>query len=108
MTVQGLFRFSMSRRLLVPGISDKYIVLIVNGLVVFAVIGGLSHFNPGSSTNSQRSWTMTWYVFGMIAGVLPIEDILGGNDVGSFEKYAGWFLGVLVTVGSEQGLDIKQ
>jgi len=48
---------------------DKFIFVIFNALVVFSVIGGLSHFHRGSSTNIQRSWMMTWYVFGMIFGI---------------------------------------
>ncbi|KAM0302176.1 hypothetical protein ACHAO8_011611 [Botrytis cinerea] len=71
-------------------------VLLINGLVVFAVIGGLSHFNPGLSTNSQRGWTMTWCVLGIIAGGMPLEILLGGDDIRVIEKFVPLLVSVFL------------
>lgn len=45
------------------------------GLLPFAIIGPLSHFNDGESTKVQRGWTMAWLVVGNIFGHYSYETI---------------------------------
>jgi hypothetical protein len=47
---------------------DKTFASIINGLIIIAVIGGLTHFRKAQSTHAQRSWLMIWYVFGFVIG----------------------------------------
>jgi hypothetical protein len=41
----------------------------LTSLLSLAIIGGLSHFNRGSSSRAQRGWTMAWWVVGVGIGV---------------------------------------
>ena len=47
-------------------------------LVSIAIVGALSHFNPGESTHAQRVWTMTWLVFGIAFSSLSLTMDSGG------------------------------
>lgn len=42
---------------------------VLVSIVTIAIIGGLSHFQPASSTASQRAWTMTWLSSSIILGL---------------------------------------
>jgi hypothetical protein len=42
---------------------------ILAAIIPLAIIGGISQFQNGHSTHTQRAWTMTWLVFGMITGI---------------------------------------
>lgn len=42
----------------------------------YVIIGCLTHFQTGSSTTAQRSWMMSWLVFGQVLGLLVgLQDI---------------------------------
>lgn len=65
--------------------SDNFMYKQYNGSIYCAallvyvslgVIGGLSKFRNGNSTSAQRGWTMSWWVFGVIAGIgIPMSNI---------------------------------
>ncbi|OCL14532.1 hypothetical protein AOQ84DRAFT_26150 [Glonium stellatum] len=46
----------------------EYVLTIFVGLISLIITGAMSHFHPGSSTPTQRSWTMTWLAFGVVSG----------------------------------------
>jgi hypothetical protein len=47
----------------------------------YAIMGGLTDFNPGQSTKAQRVWIMIWIVFGQVAGyTTPIALFLNGES----------------------------
>jgi cytochrome bd-type quinol oxidase subunit 1 len=46
----------------------RTIASLVNGLIVIAILGGLTHFRKEQSTHAQRSWLMVWYVMGFPSG----------------------------------------
>lgn len=89
MTDRGLFSFSYRySKATSRGATQKFpffnsrfspvilAVVIANASVVSTVIVCLSHYYPGSSTISERSWILTWYAFGLSVGVIPIVDRL--------------------------------
>ncbi|KAL1860785.1 hypothetical protein Plec18167_009196 [Paecilomyces lecythidis] len=51
------------------------------GCLPIAVIGGLTHFNSGSSTIAQRTWIMAWLAFGIAMGLYS-----GTSQAGTTEK----------------------
>lgn len=47
----------------------------------YAIMGGLTHFNPGQSTKAQRVWIMIWIVIGQTAGyTAPMELFRKGES----------------------------
>jgi hypothetical protein len=70
------FRYSLDGLELI----GAYLALILGTAVSVGIIGGLTKFHPGSSTWSQRTWTMTWLSFGIFLGWL---------DTGVFDEKAG-------------------
>lgn len=78
------------------------------------VIGGMTHFAPGSSTKAQRVWTMVWLSFSIVIGLgSPVVLDTDLKDVSKFKKtrenvlialiflltYAAPAIGGLVVVG---------
>jgi hypothetical protein len=93
---------------------------ILVSIITIGIIGGLSHFQPASSTVSQRAWTMTWLsssiIWGLGAASLTKEEDLSwskffANGSLFFIVLGGVpFLGGLVVVGQmilEYGICIQ-
>jgi hypothetical protein len=52
-----------------------YAIILAASAIPLAIIGGISHFQPGSSSShAQRVWIMTWILFGMVMG--PSMELL--------------------------------
>jgi hypothetical protein len=76
-----------------------------------AIVGGLSHFQPGSSTTSQRAWTMAWLSSSTVGGFFASqahrptdkkaikEGHQGYGLVGLFLIFGAPAIGGLVAVG---------
>ncbi|EXJ71033.1 uncharacterized protein A1O5_06026 [Cladophialophora psammophila CBS 110553] len=47
---------------------DSWAATFTLSAIWIAIIGGMSHFKPGSSTLAQRAWIMTWMVYGIFVG----------------------------------------
>ncbi|KIW94732.1 uncharacterized protein Z519_04709 [Cladophialophora bantiana CBS 173.52] len=47
---------------------DSWAATFILSAIWIAIIGGMSHFKPGSSTLAQRAWIMTWMVYGIFVG----------------------------------------
>ena len=54
-----------SYKKIMPTMYTAYLV----AAIPLAVIGGITRFHPGHSTLAERSWIMTWLIFGMVYGV---------------------------------------
>lgn len=66
-------------------------ILLIDAAVI-GIIGGLSHFHPGSSTLAERIWIMTWLSLGLIFVVSPV-DVEEGREVlnqGSSVQAPSW------------------
>ena len=59
----GGARWTPSRDIYMTSVSLFFI-----GAIPYAIIGGLTHFDPGQSTLAQRVWTMMWLTFGVVVG----------------------------------------
>lgn len=46
-----------------------YPASLLVGILPIMIIGLISHYEKGQSTISQRVWTMTWLVFGIVSGL---------------------------------------
>jgi hypothetical protein len=56
-----------------------YFIAGLSWIAPYAIIGGLTKFDPGSSTESQRFWVMSWLIVGQCAGVL-LAGVMDGID----------------------------
>jgi hypothetical protein len=65
-----------------------FLPLVVCSIPI-AIIGGLTHFQPGSSTVPQRAWIMVWLCFGTYCGYL-IGLIIRTGFVAKFSR-SDWF-----------------
>jgi hypothetical protein len=66
--------------------------VILVGLLCFAIIASFSQMKNYKSTQAQRGWTMSWFIFGMLLGyALP----LGGLGLNSPLRYSGMPIGDL-------------
>ena len=71
--VPALTPFNITGAARWPSHRSSYMMLVVTyllGAIPYAIIGGLTHFDPGQSTRAQRVWTMTWLTLGVGAGVI--------------------------------------
>ena len=57
-----------------------YMLLFVGVFLPYILIAALTGFNSGSSTSSQRLWTMSWLIVGQIAGVFVAFAMQGVHD----------------------------
>lgn len=79
------------------------------GCLSFAIIGGLSHFDQGKSTNVQRSWTMAWLVTGVVLGPdcyqaietlsNSVADLVQSTKIYRIALFVAFFLYGAATVG---------
>ena len=70
----------------------RFVLLLVFVSIPFAVIGGLTSFDAGSSsTHAQRVWTMTWLTFGATLGTTGIPP-----DVMVIPTSAFLFVGLMI------------
>jgi hypothetical protein len=56
---------------------QNFFPLVVSSIPL-AIIGGLTHFQPGSSTLPQRAWIMVWLCLGIFYGYLLGETLSHG------------------------------
>ena len=64
----------------------EYAALAI-ALIPVVIIGVLSSFKPGQSTNTQRVWTMTWLAIGIVYG--PTTQIV---DTSRFAQKLMWLI----------------
>jgi hypothetical protein len=62
---------------LILTVIQTFLPLVVSSIPL-AIIGGLTHFQPGSSTLPQRAWIMVWLCLGILYGYLLGETMSHG------------------------------
>ena len=72
-------------------------------IISIAIIGALSHFQPGHSTHAQRVWTMTWLACSIVFGP-STSTVIDSDDLGGIRKlacisYGAASIGGFVVVG---------
>ena len=75
------------------------IVIVFVALVApYAIIGGLTKFQPEQSTKTQRGWTMAWLVVGQLYGAfLPLYDESFEQMSQQHERYENFAMPVWLT-----------
>lgn len=67
-------------------------------IICIAIVGGISHFDPGSSSVSQRGWVMSWIVVGGVIGNIVFSDDDSDRRIllshRSIAQYLSEFLGL--------------
>jgi hypothetical protein len=53
-----------------------YCSLLVSSFAI-AIVGTISHFQPGSSSYAQRVWTMVWLSVGILMGTIQFACVVG-------------------------------
>lgn len=53
-----------------PFYYTTHLACLLYGGLVFGIIGGISKFERGESTYSQRVWLMLWYSWGIVMGIV--------------------------------------
>jgi len=73
------------------GDGDAWCLCIMLNFIPIAIIGGLSHFDKGRSTTSERGWTMAWFSCGMLFGPL-LSDIAFLDTVQTYSPESAWWI----------------
>jgi len=72
MTFQGTFSFTTVKL----STGHRTIACLLTILIVMAIVGATTKFQPGSSTNTQQNMILQWYIFGALYGGTSAEDTI--------------------------------
>lgn len=109
-TTVSQFEVRVSSNYPAPGGRTTFFGIFLS-LIPIAIVGALSHFQPGSSTAAERAWTMAWLSASIIGGALiswthsptdhnTIENHIQGNALFAYlVVFTAPAIGGLVTVG---------
>lgn len=77
-------------------------ILFLALIAPYVIIEGLTEFQKGGSTNSQRVWLMTWLAYGQCMGLImgPFFDVIVKNHLTmSWKVSIYWAITVIIMYG---------